>query len=137
MDKLENKLWDELEELDEKVAKEGKLSAADVGLAHTVTSTLYKLDRLCGGEGYSGAGDWEAAGRMHGTYGGGMSHTNRGQHRVREHYSHAGRRRDRMGRYSGAGGGDIIEHVEMMMEETDDPREKEIIRRFKRELEKV
>ena len=140
-----DKVCDELEEYGQKLKKDAKMSAGDLEMVNKLIDVkknilkTWKLEDEDGG--YSHAGDWEGMARGH--FGdrsyndGGNSYANRGEHRVREHYSHAGRRRDRMGRYSGAGGGDILEHVEMMMEETDDPREKEIIRRFKRELEKM
>lgn len=136
-----DKVCDELEEYGQKLKKDSKMSAGDLEMVNKlidVKKNILKTWKLEDEGGYSQAGSWNATGRIDGRYNdGGNSYANRGEHRVREHYSHAGRRRDRMGRYSGAGVGDIIEHVEMMMEETDDPREKEIIRRFKRELEKM
>ena len=54
---------------------------------------------------------------------------------VRDHYSRA-RERDSIGRYS-RNSGDLVEHMDMMMEEAETPQERELIERFKRELEKV
>lgn len=147
MDTMEiilDKICSELEEHGEKIKKEGKMSAGDLEMINKLIDVkknifkTWKLEDEEGG-GYSHAGDWEAMGRINGRYGDnyerGSSHANRGEHWVRGHYSHAGRRRDMRGRYSGADG--MMEHIDMMMEDTDDPREKEIIRRFKKELERV
>ena len=139
-----DKICDELKDYGEKLKKGGKMSAGDlemVGKLIDIKKNIlktWKLEDEDGG-GYSQAGDWEAMGRINGRYGDnydrGSSYANRGEHWVRGHYSRAGGRRDMRGRYSGADG--MIEHIDMMMEEADDPREKEIIRRFKRELERV
>ena len=114
MDKLKDKLWDELEELDRKE----KLSTGDLELAHKLTDTIKNIDKICALEdgGYSQSGDWEAMGRINGTYGGhgGNSYANRGRHLVRAHYSNAGRHRDERGRYSSAG--DFREMLEEAME---------------------
>lgn len=87
MDKLKDKLWDELEELDRKE----KLSTGDLELAHKLTDTIKNIDKICALEdgGYSQAGNWEATGQINGTYGGhgGNSYANRGKHFVRSHYS--------------------------------------------------
>lgn len=141
-----DKVCDELKEYGEKLKKGGKMSAGDlemVGKLIDIKKNIFKTWKLEDEEGgYSQAGDWEAMGRINGRYGdrsyndGGNSYANRGEHWVRGHYSHARGRRDERGRYS-RDGGDFMEHIDMMMEEADDPREKEIIRRFKRELERV
>lgn len=135
LEKLRDMLCDELDE----IAEKKDMGAGDLEIVHKLTDTIKNIDKICIMDedgGYSQAGDWEAMAR--GRFGDynerGNSYANRGEHWVRGHYSRAARR-DRMGRYSGAD--DMIEHIDMMMEETDDPREKEIMRRFKRELERV
>lgn len=113
MDKLKDKLWNELEELDRKE----KLSAADVELTKTLASAIEHLDAICGdGDGYSQAGDWEAMGRINGTYGGhgGNSYANRGRHYVRGHYSRSDGRHDGRGGYSRHG--DFREMLEEAMD---------------------
>lgn len=144
LDTILDKICDELEEVSKKVEREGKMTAGDLEMVDKlvdIKKNILKTWMLEGDGGYSQAGDWEGMARGHfGDYSrnyndNGSSYANRGEHWVRGHYSRAARR-DRMGRYSRAGG-DLIEHIDMMMEETDDPREKEVIRRFKRELEKV
>lgn len=137
-----DKVCDELEEYGKKLQKDGKMSAGDLEMVNKlidIKKNILKTWVLEENSGYSQAGDWEAMGRINGRYGDGYdkgnSYANRGKHYVRGHYSRAARIDDR-GRYS-RDGGDLMEHIDMMMEESDDPREKEIIRRFKRELEKV
>lgn len=143
METILDKVCDNMKEYGEKLRKDGKLSGGDwemlghlVDIKKNILKT-WKLEDEDGG--YSQAGDWEAMGRINGRYGDGYdkgnSYANRGQHYVRGHYSRA-RGRDSMGRYS-RGGGDLMEHMDMMMEEAETPQEKELIRRFKRELEKV
>lgn len=142
LDTILDKICDELEEVAEKVEREGKMTAGDLEMVDKlvdIKKNILKTWMLEEDGGYSQAGNWEAMGHIDGRYGDynerGNSYANRGEHWVRGHYNHAGRRRDMRGRYSGADG--MMEHIDMMMEETEDPREKEVIRRFKRELEKI
>lgn len=82
MDKLKDKLCDELDE----IAHKGELGAGDLEIVHKLTDTIKNLDKiemLEDGGGYSQAGDWEIEGRAY----------NRGN-------SYARRKRDSMGRYS-------------------------------------
>ena len=146
LEKLRDMLCDELDEYAEKK----DMSTADLEKVHVITDTVKNIDKICimeeDGE-YSHAGDWEAMGRMNGRYGDsydrGDSYANRGEHWVRGHYSRARDGRDysmargRGGRrgYSRAEGEDLMEHMDRMMEEAETPREREIIKRFKRELE--
>ena len=139
LEKLRDMLCDELDEY----AGKKDMSTADLEKVHVITDTIKNIDKICimdEGGGYSQAGDWEAMGRMNGTYSRnydrGNSYANRGEHYVRGHYSRA-RGRDSMGRYSRDGGEDLLEHVEKMMDEAETPQEKEVIRRFKKELERL
>lgn len=141
LDIILDKVCDELEEYGKKLSKDGKMSAGDLEMVNKlidVKKNILKTWRLEDEDGgYSGAGDWEARGRFGDRYNEtGTSHANRGEHLVREHYSHAGRRRDRMGRYSGDGDG-MMRHVEMMLDEAETPREREVIKEFKRQLERT
>lgn len=139
MDIILDKICDELEEYSKKLQKDGKMSAGDlemVGKLVDIKKNILKTEMLEDDGGYSRAGDWEAMGRgRFGDYERGNSYANRGEHYVRGHYSRA-RGRDSMGRYS-RDGGDFMEHIDMMMDEAESPKEKEIIRRFKKELERV
>lgn len=134
LEKLRDMLCDELEEYKNKT----KLTGGDVEAIHKLTDTVKNIDKICIMDedgGYSQAGDWEAMGRMNGRYDNGNSYANRGEHYVRAHYSRASHR-DSRGRYSRDGGG-LIEHVERMMDEAETPEEREAIKRFKKELERI
>lgn len=149
MEIILNRVCDELKECAEKLKKGDKMSAGDlemIGKLIDIKKNIFKTWKLEDeeGGGYSQAGDWEGMARGHfgdqyarddGYNEGGNSYANRGEHWVRGHYSHANRRRDMRGRYSGVDG--MMEHIDMMLDETDDPREKEVIRRFKKELERM
>ena len=83
MDKLRDKLCDELDE----IARKSEMSAGDLETVHKLTDTITNIDKIAmleDGDGYSQAGDWEMEGR--GSY-------ERGS-------SYRGRKRDSMGRYS-------------------------------------
>ena len=82
MDKLRDKLCDELDE----IARKPEMSAGDLEAVHKLTDTIKNLDKiemLEDGD-YSRDGDWEMEGR--GSYERGASYR--------------GRKRDSMGRYS-------------------------------------
>lgn len=143
MEIILDKICDEIEDYGEKLKKDGKMSAGDlemVGKLIDIKKNILKTEMLEESSEYSQAGDWEAMGRMNGTYSRnydrGNSYANRGQHYVRGHYSRASRR-DSMGRYSRDGGEDMMEHIDMMMDEAETPQERETIKRFKKELERI
>ena len=130
MDKLREKLCDELDE----IARKPEMSAGDLETAHKLTDTIKNIDKIAMLEedgGYSQAGDWEMEGR--GSY-------NRGS-------SYRGRKRDRMGRYSREGRGGrggysrhdakdaMMEQMEMLMDQAGSEREREAIRRCMGQLE--
>lgn len=142
LDELREKFCGELDE----IARKPEMSAGDLETVHKLTDTIKNIDKICimdeTGE-YSQAGDWEARGRF-GDYPDGGGSYRRGQ------------RRDGMGRYSRDGGtmyddggsqrrgmprrgysrgGDLMEHVDMMMDEAADDRQREAIRKFKKQLE--
>lgn len=138
MDKLKNKLWDELEKIDRKE----ELNPGDLELAHKLTDTIKNIDKICmleDGEEYSEATDGD-------DYGRGSSYANRGKHYVRGHYSRDGgmgdsgyssRRGGRRGGYSREGGrSEMMEHLEMAMDTATD-QDRETIKRFMRQLEKA
>lgn len=130
MDKLRDKLCDELDE----IARKPEMSAGDLETAHKLTDTIKNIDKIAMLEedgGYSQAGDWEAD--MRGTYGRGSSYR--------------GRKRDSMGRYSREGRGGrggysrndakeaMMEQMEMLMDQAGSEREREAIRRCMGQLE--
>ena len=146
MYELRDKLCDELDE----VARKPEMGAGDLELAHKLTDTIKNIDKICIMDetgGYSQAGDWEARGRF-------------GDQYARDGYneggnSYGGRRRDAMGRYSRDGGmyddgmsrrmsrrgysrgGDMMEHVDAMMDEAETDEQREAVRRFKKQLESM
>ena len=130
MDKLRDKLCDELDE----IARKPEMSAGDLETAHKLTDTIKNIDKIAMLEedgGYSQAGDSEMEGR--GSY-------NRGS-------SYRGRKRDSMGRYSRDGRGGrggysrhdakeaMMEQMEMLMDQAGSEREREAIRRCMGQLE--
>lgn len=146
MDIIMDKICDELEESAHKIAKQGKMSMAElkeIGELIDIKKNILKTEMLEEADGYSQAGDWEASGRMTGTYGRnydrGNSYANRGEHWVRGHYSRADRRmRDDRGRYSRADGREfMMEHVDAIIDEAPDERTREAARRFKKMLQDV
>ena len=129
MDKLRDKLCDELDE----IARKPEMGAGDLEIIHKLTDTIKNLDKIEMLEdgGYSQAGDWEAD--MRGTYGRGSSYR--------------GRKRDSMCRYSREGRGGrggysrhdakeaMMEQMEMLMDQAGSEREREAIRRCMGQLE--
>lgn len=143
LDSLRDKFCEELEKIDRKP----EMGAGDLELAHKLTDTIKNIDKICIMDetgGYSQAGDWEARGRFGDMYArdGGEGDNSYGN-------SYGGRRRDSMGRYSRndgmsyrggrrggySRGGDIMEHVDMMMDEATDERQRDAIKRFKQQLQ--
>ena len=139
MDKLRDKLCDELDE----IARKPEMGAGDLEIIHKLTDTIKNLDKIEMLEdgGYSQAGDWEMEGR--GSY-------NRGS-------SYRGRKRDSMGRYARDGRDDgysgrmmpdriysradakehMMDELEEAMAVATTDREKDIIKRAMDQLEKA
>lgn len=127
MDKLRDKLCDELDE----IARKPEMSAGDLETVHKLTDTIKNIDKIAmleDGDGYSQAGDWEMEGR--GSY-------NRGS-------SYRGRKRDSMGRYSSTGRmysraeakDGMMAQLEEMMDHASE-QERTILRQAMDKLEKV
>ena len=126
MEKLKEKLWEELEE----IARKPEMGAGDLELVHKLSDTIKNLDKICMLEGEDS----------------GYSSANRGQHYVRGHYSRDGgmdgvrsrdysSRRDSRGRYSRSNGrSEMMEYIEMALDAADD-KARETIKRFMRQLE--
>ena len=131
MEKLKEKLFEELDE----ISRKPEMGAGDLEVIHKLTDTIKNIDKICMLEeedGYSEAADRD-------DYGRGSSYANRGKHYVRGHYSRDGGR-DGMGGYSsrrdnrGDGRSEMMEHLEMAMDTATD-QDREIIKRFMRQLE--
>ena len=137
MDKLKEKLWEELAEIDRKP----EIGPGDLELAHKLTDTIKNIYKICMLEeegGYSEAVDGEDA-----NYGRGSSYANRGKHYVRGHYSlegggqggYSSRRGGGRGGYSRDDGrSEMMEHIKMAIDSADE-RDREKIKRFMRDLE--
>lgn len=115
MESLKDKLCKELDE----IAMKGSIGTGDLEAVHKLTDTIKNIDKIIMLEdgGYSQAGNWEAD--MRGTYGHGSSYA---------------RTRDPMGRYSGTytrnySRGSLLEHLEDMMGEASNDREREELKR--------
>lgn len=137
MDKLINFVCDELEDLERKVSKDGKLSMAEVQYMDTLAhakKNLMKGEEMSE-EGYSGMmypryyGDDRMDGR---SYADGRSYEGRSYARGR------GRRRDSMGRYSSRGysmaADDMMDELRELMEKAPDDMTK---REFKKFIDKI
>lgn len=144
MEELRDTLCEELEE----IARKGDLSAGDLETVHKLTDTIKNIDKIGmmeeSGE-YSQAGDWEI----------------RGGGRYDDGNSYGGRHRDSRGRYSRDGGGmggnqgggysergrrrgysresgqTMMDYISNMMAEASTDREREIIQRFKQQIESL
>lgn len=133
MDKLRDKLCDELDE----IARKPEMSAGDLETVHKLTDTIKNIDKIAmleDGDGYSQAGDWEMEGR--GSYERGASYR--------------GRKRDSMGRYSRDGRygpttrmysraeakDGMMAQLEEMMDHASE-QERTILRQAMEQLEKV
>ena len=162
MHEIKKKLMDELYEVEEKMKKAsgGKISAGDLEYIHKLTDTIKNIDKIeaLESDDYSEASEWMGEGRMYGnSYDDGMSYA-RGRGRGRN------AKRDSMGRYSRDGGGSyrgdssyddgmsyarggrggysrdsakehMIDRIEDMMEETDDPKTKRALERCVQAIE--
>ena len=157
MHDLKDLLCAELEDYAEKGKKSGKMSMGDLESIHKLTDTvknILKIDMLEGESGYSEDGAYMGEGRIYGTSyddgmrrGGGYSYA-----RGRGRYA----KRDSMGRYSrddgymrrdGRGMRDgysrdegkayMMEQLEDMMADAENPSDKEALRRCMEALKRV
>ena len=167
METLKDLLCMELEEYAEKGKKSGKMSMGDLESIHKLTDTvknILKIDMLEEESGYSEDGHYMGEGRIYGTsYESGYSERGGSSYaRGRGRYA----KRDSMGRYSRDGGmpydGDMsyarggrggnrggggysreggkqymMERLEDMMEEAENPKQKEALRYCMQALERA
>lgn len=137
---LREMLSEELEE----IAGKKEMNAGDLETVHKLTDTIKNIDKICIMDedgGYSQAGDWEARGRFgDNSYNeGGSSYRNQRRDSLGR-YSRDGGYSQRRGRggYSRAGGIDgMMEHLDAMMDEASSEKERDAIRRFKKQLENL
>lgn len=141
MEELRDTLCEELEE----IARKGELNAGDLETVHKLTDTIKNIDKIYmmeeSGE-YSQAGDWEIRGG--GRYDDGNSYRrhrdSRGRYSRdggdmggRGNYPERGHRRG----YSRESGQTMMDYIANMMAEADTDREREIIQRFKQQIESL
>ena len=135
MDKLKDKLCEELDE----IARKGELGAGDLEIVHKLTDTIKNLDKIEMLEdgGYSQAGYRDGGS----SYNHGSSYANRGKHYVRGHYSRDGYSNEGRGSRGGYSRHDakeaMMEQMEMLMEQAGSEREREAIRRCMSQLDQV
>ena len=155
MHDLKDLLCAELEDYAEKGKKSGKMSMGDLESIHKMTDTvknILKIDMLEEEGGYSEDGHYMGEGRIYGTsYESGYSERGGSSYaRGRGRYA----KRDSMGRYSrddgmryrgGMRGGYsrddgkhyMMEQLEDMMEEAENPKQKEALRHCMQALERA
>lgn len=148
MHKLMEYVCDELEELERKAGKEGKLSMAETEYANMLTNmkkNLLKTDEMMGEGEFSMAG-----GSYRGSYArGGRSNarngrSNRGSYEGSYDYARGRGRnanRDAMGRYSSDGysmdAEDMVEQLRDMMEDAPDEVTRKEFEKFIRKMEQM
>ena len=134
MHKLINYICDELEELERKADKEGKLSMAEIQygdiLAH-FKKNLLKSEEMAEEMEYSNA---DGEGNSYRTYRANISYApGRGRG--------ANARRDSMGRYSSNGysmtGDEMVTELRGLMEDSNDPRTKQEFQKFIDKIERM
>lgn len=135
MHKLMEYICDELEELERKAEKEGKLSMAEIQYVDTLAhakKNLLKADEMWEESEYSMDGDRSMRGGNSYRYEGGRSYA-RGRGR--------NARRDRMGRYSSNGysmaGDEMIDELRGLMQEAPDEQTRMEFQRFISKMEKM
>ena len=121
MEKLKEKLFEELDE----ISRKPEMGAGDLEVIHKLTDTIKNIDKICLLE------DEDGYSQDDGGYGRGVSYARgRGSRR-------GGRntRRDSMGRYSRDDGrSEMMEHIEAALDAAND-KDREAIKRFMRQLE--
>lgn len=148
MHKLIEYICDELEELERKAGKDGKLSMAEVQYMDTLAHTkknLLKADELWEESDYSEAMDGMSyEGGYRGSYARGNQGGNRGGNNRGSYARGRGRnaRRDAMGRYSSEGGysragEDMVMELRELMEDAPDDRTRQEFQRFITKIEQM
>ena len=154
MHDLKDLLCAELEDYAEKGKKSGKMSMGDLDSIHKLTDTvknILKIDMLDGESGYSEDGAYIGEGRIYGTsydgYDRGASYARgRGRYAKRDSMGRYSRddgymRRDVRGMRDGYSRDDgkayMMEQLEDMMEDAENPAEKEALRRCMEALKRA
>ena len=135
MDKLKDKLCKELDEY----ARKPDMSAGDLEAIHKLSDTIKNLDKI---DMLEGDGEYSQRGYSrdgNNSYARGSSYANRGMHYVRGHYSRDGYSNEgRRGGYSRHDAKEaMMNKMEDLMDDAENEREREIIRRAMSQLENV
>jgi hypothetical protein len=154
MHKIKEMLMKELYEYEEKAKKMsgGKISAGDLETIHKLTDTVKNIDKiemLSEGD-YSNATDWMGEGRMYGVSYRNNRRDSRGRYSRDDGHSREHRRmgdgasyRGNRGGYSGEDGYSyngvehMMEKAEELMESAENEQQRQAIRRFMQELERI
>lgn len=152
MHKLIEYICDELEELERKADKEGKLSMSEIQYADTLAhmkKNLLKADEMIDESEYSMAGGGSYRSYEGGSYARGGNQGGGGSNRAgRERRSYArgrgrGARRDSMGRYSREGGyssadsEEMVENLRELMQDAPDEQTRMEFQRFISKIEQM
>lgn len=151
MDKLMEYICDELEEIERKAEKNGKLSMTEIQYADTLAhmkKNLLKAEEMMDGEEYSeaGGGSYRGYSRRGNSYEGGRGGQGGGSYRGGSYARGGGRgqgaRRDSMGRYSNRsnysyGSEDMVQELREMMEDAPDDRTRQELEQFIRKIDKM
>lgn len=152
MHKLMEYVCDELEELERKAGKEGKLSMAETEYANMLTNmkkNLLKTDEMMGEGEFSMAGNMESYRGNRGRSNENRSYarngrSNRGSYEGTYDYARGRGRnanRDAMGRYSSEGysmdAEDMVEQLKDMMEDAPDEMTRKEFEKFIRKMEQM
>ena len=133
MHKLMDYICDEMEELERKADKDGKLSMAEIQYLDTLAHTkknLLKADEMTDGE-YSGRYNSEYNGRYDGRmYDGRYMRNGDGMVYAR------GRKRDAMGRYA-SDAGEMIQELRQLMDDAPDERTRMEFKKFIEKIERM
>lgn len=146
MHKLMEYVCDELEELERKAGKEGKLSMAETEYANMLTNmkkNLLKTDEMMG-EGEFSMGSYRGSYARGGRSNARNGRSNRGPYEGSYDYARGRGRnanRDAMGRYSSDGysmdAEDMVEQLREMMEEAPDEMTRKEFEKFIRKMEQM
>lgn len=114
--------------LDDFSGKRESFNLSDLEKVHMITDTIKNIDKIClleDGDNEYSQRYMRGNIRYDGSYDDGNSYANRGKHYVRGHYSRDDGRKE------------MVEHLEKMMYDVDDDRQRDIIEQCVRKLKEM
>lgn len=114
--------------LDDFSGKRESFNLSDLERVHMITDTIKNIDKIClleDGDNEYSQRYMRGNIRYDGSYDDGNSYANRGKHYVKGHYSRDDGRKE------------MVEHLEKMMYEADDDRQRDIIEQCVRKLKEI